>query len=111
MNYFRVTIELKGKIITGIRKNPFDTDTAFVTFKAHAENYYGSRMLHFDCVQLSNHCDEVKLHLKQQGRTGKTHNEPDNDFGLDPIDEKILNAPSRKHTGHGGGKYRNHNSD
>lgn len=86
MHFYRITIELAGKTITGLRKHDHETDSAFLAFRVLAEKAYGSKLLYFDCVQLSSYSDEVKLHIKQKGKTGKTTLEHEDDFGL-PIDK------------------------
>jgi len=86
MHYYRITIELKGRKITGLRKHDGDTDSAFLAFRRLAEEAYGNKILYFDCVQLSSYSDEVKLSVKQKGKTGKTTLENEDDLGL-PTDD------------------------
>lgn len=72
MPIYRITIELSGKTISGLRKHDSDSDTAFLAFQVLAEKAYGSKLLYFDCVQLSSYSDEIKLYNKDKGKTGKT---------------------------------------
>lgn len=64
---------LKDKTVhKGIRENSFEIDTAYLAFQVRAQKAYGAgNILHFECYQISRHSDQLKIHLKQKGRTGK----------------------------------------
>ena len=87
MPYYKIIIELAGKARTGIREHAGETDTAFLAFQSLAKKSYGDKLLYFNCMQLSRYSEDVKLFIKQKGKTGRTTLDPlpEHDFEL-PVD-------------------------
>lgn len=111
MPYYRITIELKGATPSGIRwHDSKETDIVYSVFRAYAWEHYKEKMLHFRCEQLSNRSEEVKLIIKQQGKTGKTtyEKEPDMLFSMEP---PPANQVWKKEFRKGPGKYKSPKSD
>lgn len=73
MPYFSIIVILKDKSEhKGIRENPFDLDAAYLAYQMLAQQAYGRhKIMHFECMQVSSHSEDVKLYLKKKDRTGK----------------------------------------
>ena len=87
MPYFLISVILKDKSShKGLRESFYDLDAAYLAFQVLAQQAYGRHnIMHFECMQLSNHSEQVKLYLKKKGRTGTTTYKslPDNSLGVD----------------------------
>lgn len=71
--YFLITVMLKDNSVhKGIRKNEAgNVDSCFLLFRGKAEQTYGrDNIICFQCVQLSNHSDELKNHLMKSDSLG-----------------------------------------